>query len=298
MNFQERSVVLGFKIAWATFGYLPDSLLQLIARFASKRTFKKQGAGVRRLVFNIARVLNLDINDSKVIEVSKSALNSYMRYWVSMFALPKRSNAYLESAVVMRNEDELANALKAGTGVILAVTHSGNWDLAGAYVADKFGGITTVAERLRPVELFDEFTRHRLKRKIEIIAHRGGKVPPSVALANALQSGKLTGLVTDRDMSHHGIEVNFFGHIAKMPLGAAKLAIENNALIIPAAVFEENGKTIIDFSPSLDLSTQNPEIVTQNLAHIFEDIISKHPENWHMLQKIWVDMPRNLEDPK
>ena len=168
--------------------------------------------------------------------------------------------------------------------------------MAGAHIALKYNGITTVAERLRPVELFDEFSKHRRSRKIEILPHRGGAVPPSVALANDLRAGKLIGLVADRDMSHHGVEIEFFGHTAKMPLGAAKLAIENNAKLFPAAVYEESDKTIIEFYPAIDTSSKEPIEVTQKLAKTFEIILRAHPENWHMLQRIWLDMPSELED--
>jgi KDO2-lipid IV(A) lauroyltransferase len=296
MALQERSVVLGFRFAWATFGLVPKSLLHLGADLVADRATSKNGVGVRRLRFNISRVLQLSVDDSKSIEITKLAMRSYMRYWVDMFAMTRKSNSYILDNTKMVNATEIESALSAKQGVVVAVTHSGNWDLAGAFVALKFGSITTVAERLRPVELFDEFTKHRELRNLNILPHKGGKVPPSIALAEVLREGKLIGLVSDRDMSHHGTEVEFFGHKSKMPLGAAKLAIENNALLIPAAVYEDLGKTVIEFYPSLDLKSGDEQLVTQSLAKVFETIISTHPENWHMLQRIWLDMPKSLED--
>lgn len=296
MNLQERSQVLGFKIAWSTFGYLPESLLTKFAAIAANRTFNKEGAGVNRLSFNLARVTGLDVDSEANQMLTKQTLTSYMHYWMQMFALTKKSKTHIFQSVVMHNQQIFEDAVNSKNGVVLAVTHSGNWDLAGAYVALKYGGITTVAERLRPVELFDEFCKHRRARNIKILPHRGGAVPPSVVLATELKQGKLVGLVTDRDMSHHGVQVDFFGHAAKMPVGAAKLAIENSAVLIPAGVFFEGSKTCIEFYPAVDLSSGNIEIVTQEIARVFETIIAKHPENWHMLQKIWLDMPKSIED--
>jgi KDO2-lipid IV(A) lauroyltransferase len=298
MRLQERALVLGFRFAWATFGYVPQKVLYFFADLTAQRTISKAGRGVLRLQFNIARVLGRETTDTKVLEVSKLAMRSYMRYWVDMFALSKRNSDYINSSVEMRNFAEIERALSAKIGVVVCVTHSGNWDLAGAYIAQRFGGITTVAERLRPVQLFDEFTKRRKSRNIEILPHRGGDVPPSVRLSEALRNGKLIGLVTDRDMSRHGLEVDFFGHKSKMPTGATRLAIENSALLIPAAVFTENEKTVIEFYPSVDLQDSDVESATQRMANVFEVMISKHPENWHMLQKIWSDMPQELEDQK
>jgi lauroyl/myristoyl acyltransferase len=295
MTLQERSVVLGFKFAWATFGFVPKSILHGVANFVADRATSKNGVGVRRLRFNISRVLGQEIEDPKTLQIAKLAMRSYMHYWVDMFSMTHKSNSYISDNTKMINPSEIETALNAKQGVVVSVTHSGNWDLAAAFVALKFGSITTVAERLRPVELFDEFTKHRGKRNVIIFPHKGGNVPPSVALAEVLREGKLIGLVSDRDMSHQGTEVEFFGHKSKMPLGAAKLAIENKALLIPAAVYEDSGKTVIEFYPSIDLKSGDTQVVTESLAKVFEVIVSKHPENWHMLQRIWLDMPNSQE---
>lgn len=298
MRVPDRLLVFGFKACWKTFGFLPTGIRRGIANLVANLVFIKQGAGVRRLIFNVARVISSNPDSAQAKQIARKAMHSYMNYWVDMFAMTRKTDSDVLNAVLVRNDAEFNEIFSKKRGAVLAVTHSGNWDLAGAYIAIRCGGISTVAERLRPVELFDEFTKHRLQRNIEILPHRGGNVPPSVALDERLKSGKLVGLVSDRDMSHHGIEVDFFNHVAKMPIGAAKLAIANSVPLIPAAIFGSDGKTVIEFYPQVDTSSGDPRVVTQKLAKVFELMISRHPENWHMLQKIWLDMPKDLEDSK
>lgn len=293
---QERALVLGFKSAWAVTGYMPKTFLDMVAALIANRTFKKNGKGVQRLRFNLARVTNLKFESEDAAELARNAIHSYMKYWVSMFALPKRSISFIENQVSVVNSELLDNAIDNEKGVLIAVTHSGNWDLAGAYIAQNYGGITTVAERLRPVELFDEFSKHRQKKGIVILPHRGGAVPPSSVLAEQLRKGKLVGLVADRDLSRSGIEVNFFNRVAKFPQGPAKIAIETGAQLLPAAVWSENDKTIIKFYPHISTASGDLLEVTQKIADVFEEILSAHPENWHMLQKIWLDTPEELAD--
>lgn len=295
MKLSDHYVVLGFRICWATFGFLPTKIRHALAKVVANLTYSRNGLGVQRLTFNIARVKGLPATEPIVKNISKRAMQSYMRYWVDMFAMTRETDERILRKVDVLNDAEFKAVFSQNRGAVLAVTHSGNWDLAGAYIAITYGGISTVAERLRPVELFDEFTKHRMSRNIEILPHRGGDVPPSVALDARLKAGRLVGLVSDRDMSHHGIEVPFFNHIAKMPIGAAKLAIENSVPLIPAAVYERDGRTTIEFYPQIDLSSKDPNEVTKTLAKTFEQIVGSHPENWHMLQKIWIDMPRELE---
>ena len=51
-------------------------------------------------------------------------------------------------------KDNVAAALDAGRGVVLALPHSGNWDMAGVWMVQEHGTFTTVAERLKPESLY------------------------------------------------------------------------------------------------------------------------------------------------
>ena len=51
--------------------------------------------------------------------------------------------------------------LEAGQGVVAVLGHFGNWDHAGAWVTGRGFHVTTVAERLKPESLFDQFVEYR-----------------------------------------------------------------------------------------------------------------------------------------
>ena len=55
----------------------------------------------------------------------------------------------------------LEKTLGQGKGLILTLPHSGNWDMAGTWLAENYGGFTTVAERLEPEEMFRAFLDYR-----------------------------------------------------------------------------------------------------------------------------------------
>ncbi len=59
-------------------------------------------------------------------------------------------------------------------GAVLALSHSGNWDAAGAWVAAMGMPITTVAERLQPEELYERFLAFRQGLGMEILPLTGG----------------------------------------------------------------------------------------------------------------------------
>ena len=115
-------------------------------------------------------------------------------------------------------------AVDAGRGVVLALPHSGNWDVAGLWLVQQGYPFSTVAERLRPESLFDQFVAYREGLGMRVIPLTGGDRPPMQVLAERLRAGEVVCLVADRDLSRQGVPVDFFGEPTRMPAGPALLA--------------------------------------------------------------------------
>ena len=127
-----------------------------------------------------------------------------------------------------------AAGLDAGRGAIMALPHSGNWDMAGVWLAQNFGTFTTVAERLKPESLYQRFLDYRESLGFEVLPLTGGERPPFEVLAERLRDNGIVCLMADRDLTRTGVQVDFFGEPTRMPAGPAKLAIETGAALLPA----------------------------------------------------------------
>jgi phosphatidylinositol dimannoside acyltransferase len=274
---------------WRLVRWLPESTAYKLAYRVSDFLVKRNGKSVQRLRSNLSRTqpgmtsLNLDL---LVIE----AMRSYMRYWCDTFRLPDWNKERIIKTTSVTNEHLLTDAIAAGTGVIVAVPHAGNWDHAGAYFCAKGIRLVTVAERLKPEKLFLKFLAYRQAMGMEVLPLDGRVLS---TLEERLNEGALVALVSDRDLSRSGIEVDFFGGTARMPAGPALLALRTNAPLITAFVsYTESGVHIefrnVILPSSGDESSKVKEIV-QMTAQYFEDGISQSPEDWHMLQRIWID---------
>jgi KDO2-lipid IV(A) lauroyltransferase len=112
-------------------------------------------------------------------------------------------------------------------------------------------------------------------------------------LAQRLRQGALVALVADRDLSRSGIDVKFFGGPARMPAGPALLALKTDAPLITAFVsYTETGINIVFKNvviPTSGNQEQQVAEIVQMTAQHFEDGIREKPEDWHMLQRIWID---------
>jgi len=59
------------------------------------------------------------------------AFDSYARYWVEAFRLPKLTPSDLDEAMSYEGYDHIQEALDEGNGAILVIPHLGCWDYAG-----------------------------------------------------------------------------------------------------------------------------------------------------------------------
>jgi KDO2-lipid IV(A) lauroyltransferase len=184
--------------------------------------------------------------------------------------------------------DRLVAAAEAGRGGVLALPHSGNWDLAGVWLAHTHGTFATVAERLKPESLYRRFIEYRESLGFEMLPLTGGERPPFEVLAERLRQNKFVCLMADRDLTRSGVQVDFFGEPTRMPAGSAKLAIATGAPLFPAHVHYDGDDCIVDIQEPLDTSSGDVTVITQALADRFAENIAAHPADWHMLQPQWL----------
>ena len=274
---------------WRIIRWLPEKTAYRLAFSVADFLTKRNGKNVSRLRSNLRRtkpgITSLDL-DLLVF----SAMRSYMRYWCDTFRLPDWSPERVRETVTVTNEHLLIDAIAAKTGVIVSLPHAGNWDHAGAYFCAKGIRLVTVAERLKPEKLFLKFLGYRQAMGMEVLPLDGRVIG---TLAQRLRQGALVALVADRDLSRTGINVEFFGGPSRMPAGPALLALKTNAPLITAFVSYTESGIHIDFKlvilPSAGSEAEKVSEIVQMTAKHFEEGISEHPEDWHMLQRIWID---------
>jgi KDO2-lipid IV(A) lauroyltransferase len=226
----------------------------------------------------------------------KSAMRSYGRYWLETFRLPTMDLDEVAARVGASTEgaEHIDRAMAAGRGLILALPHMGNWDVAAVWLIKHGVPFTTVAERLRPESLYDRFVAYREGIGMRVVALTGGPRPAAGILAARLRSGECVCLVADRDLSRSGVNVEFFGATARMPPGPALLAASTGATLLPVGLwFTGDGGWGQHIGPPVDLLPQHRmrERVatgTQTLANAFAAHIAAHPSDWHMLQRLWL----------
>ncbi len=279
-----------YLIGWRIVQVLPEKSAYRLFEKLGKIFYSRNGKAVKRFRSNLQVVLPSAKSD-ELEEIVIKGISSYFRYWCDTFRFPGWSKQRIIDSVNATNENLLKDPVAARTGVIVALPHSGNWDHAGAYFCAQGIPLVSVAERVKPEKLFQKFLTYRQAIGMEILALDSNTLP---TLSDRLNDGKLIALVADRDFSKNGVEVDFFGKKAKMPIGPALLSLRTGAPLITAQVSYNPKGIQIDFLGPLTPRIQGTledraKDLVQQCADNFAMGISKKPEDWHMLQRIWID---------
>lgn len=285
----EDLTAYAYFIGWRIVRWLPEKSAYSLFRFLADQVSRTAGKSFQRLESNLARVAP-GLSAPELNELANAGMRSYLRYWCDTFRSPDWSPQRIQNTVTVTNEELLLEPIAAKRGVIVSLPHAGNWDHAGSYFCSKGIELVTVVERLKPEKLFRKFLAYREAIGMEALPLDGRVMG---TLAARLRAGKLVALVADRDLSRSGIEVNFFDGPARMPAGPALLALRTGADLITAFVSYTEVGIQIDFR-KIEITTDGDEAanvtsILQRCADNFAAGITAHPQDWHMLQRIWVD---------
>lgn len=287
-----RAIVGAYKAGTALAGALPDPVANAIAAGLS-RAFKRAMADRRRMLQrHMRRALGPEATQSQVRKTVDAAFDSYARYWVETFRMSSHTGADLDRIFSVEGWENLARPLDDGRGVILALPHVGQWEVAAAWMHHHGQRLTAVAERLDPPELYEWFVDLREDRLglsiVSLDDPAGGR-----RLIEALRSGEIVTLLADRDLTGNGPEVEFFGETTTLPAGPARLAIQTGAALVPVAVYEDgywHYRAVIRHElpvPTEGTKAERTQALTQQLAYELEGMIRRAPSQWHLLQPNW-----------
>ena len=277
----------GYATGWRVVRAMPEGLARTV--FNAGARYAARGGGPEQLRKNLARVIGTTpaaVPDSLI----RASVASYARYWREAFRLPTMNQAELAKRLdrVFIGAEKFADAHRGGRGAVMALPHSGNWDMAGVWLAQNYGTFTTVAERLKPESLYDRFIAYRESLGFEVLPLTGGDRPPMEVLAERLRANRFVCLMADRDLTRSGVQVNLFGEPTRLPAGPARLAIETGAPLHPAHVYYDGEDCVVQIDDALDTGSGDVSVITQALADRFAVNIAAHPADWHMLQPQWL----------
>ncbi len=298
----DRASLAGYRAGWSLTRRMPDRLAYRSFDLLADAIWRRGGKGVDRMRSNYGTV-RPELSPAELDALVRAGMRSYLRYWCDSFRLPDRSIDELVDGVRVVGDEPVRARLQSGRSAVMFLGHLGNWDFGGAWSTTQLGPVTTVAERLKPEELFDEFLAFRERLGMRIIPLTGGG-DVFRELTNACRSGALVALLADRDLTKGGIEVDFCGQRARMAVGPAALAVSTGAALHPCMVHYEphprarGWRTVVTFHdavpvPAEGTTREKVQAMTQACADVLSEAVRDHTEDWHMMQRVFT---KDLDD--
>jgi lauroyl/myristoyl acyltransferase len=278
-----------FRILAGLIGHLPEPVMRrlgyglgYLGSFVAPRRLRMAERHQRR-------VLGPDANHRRA---ARRVFGYYGRYWAETFWLHPRHHRFLLEASTLDNLEILKEAIASPRGIVLALGHVGNWEVAGLRGAAEGARVLAVAEALADARIVEWWVSIRNMMDIDVvIARRGAKVTRD--LTQRLEEGGVVALLSDRDLKGTGVPVMLFGEETTLPAGPIALACRTGAIVLPVGTYFKRGAghrfqvyPPLQIPEEGDLEQRVAE-GTRLLAEVLEGIIRQAPQQWHLLMPNW-----------
>ena len=291
-RFRERFAVVAYRVGSWVVGHLPPALARFVIARGSQLAYIVLPTKRRWSNANFAHVLGLPPSHRRVRTTALAAYGEYAKYVVEVMRLPRLPREAADGLVVSTDLDKVEPVWRAAKGgVILALAHIGNAEVAAAGVASRGWPMSVLADDSSYPELFEEFRRSREAWGVKVIPWR--KVRDVFAV---LRRREMLGLFVDWGYRADGIPVRLFGAWTTLPAGPAALAAKTGSRILPVAIRRRpDGRTFsITLSDPIDVASMSPAdqlAATQRLADAIEASIAAAPQQWYSFKPVWPSDP-------
>ena len=269
---------LQYAAGWRLVRLLPARVARTLFRLGADLAVRRNGPGVRQLRANLVRL--------GAAHRTRDGMRSYARYWCETFRLRAADGPRMVAGTTVTNPAPFHEALDTGRGLIIALSHSGNWDAAGVWLIETLRRrgldpvFTTVGQRLRPESVYRRFVAHRVALGFDMVEEGAYR-----ALLRRLRGGGVVCVLADRDVLGASLDVVLLGEPARLPSGPARLAALTGATLLPTRLgFSPDGWTIAFAAP---VAVPDVEKATQALGDALMELVADDPTGWHVLQPLW-----------
>ncbi len=200
----------------------------------------------------------------------------------------------------VRGDEHLQEAIKKGRGILGLISHMGCWE--GTALGLPMLGIPAYAigKRLGNEQLNTLLFESRGKKGVSTLA-RGSSYK---TILRVLAENNLVGILIDQDTDVRGVFVDFYGKPAHTPIGAAMLAMDSGAPVLPMFYLKKDDDTyefIIDKEIPLISTGNRRRDMGENtrLFHtVIEKYIKKYPTQWVWMHNRWKTTPEMVAEKK
>ena len=244
---------------------------------------------------NIIRCLH--VTPAEADRIARESTVQLGALFMEVLAFPKLKGNMAAHVKVVGLEHLTRYKNSSERGAVIATGHNDNWELMGGAFAQNGIPLVGVAKKQKS-EGADKFINEFRTLIGMHITYRSGVRE----MYKMLDDGHFIGLIMDQDVGRDdGVVVKFFNQATNFVTGAASMSRFRKVPIFPAFMHRnDDGTHTLEISPPLYVertTDKHADIkrMTQHLAALIEEHISKYPAEWFWLHDRWKSMRVEFE---
>ena len=283
-----------FRLLSFSVNLVPQSVALGLGSLASRCIFTCSPWRRRESARRIRQVMGTRLSEAEVRRISSLAFRDLVWHTIEILRTPKVDRKWVERNAVVNAEDRqrLDAALQLGSGVIIAVPHLANWDLAGIGL-QQLGYPMTFIVRQQKNPLFDAYLNRMREHSGSDVIERDDPMLVRKVI-RALKSGNVVAILVDLRARQSDLKIEFLGHRADLGRGVGLMSYLSACPVVPAfATRRDDGKHQWHFCDHIIPNrnrkrNEESERLLIEAVKPLETAIREHPEQYFWFNKRWV----------
>lgn len=260
-----------------------------MAYWLARRYTKLLDLAIPRLRRVAYRNLALALPAADPRAIVDGVFRSIARLLVTFAKFPSIHSGNVSRWIRYEGREHFDDAIRAGSGVLFATAHLGNWELS-AYAHALMAAPMNIIARPLDNPLIDRLVEHHRCLSGNRLIY---KKDFARSILKALSANEAVGILIDQNASPDtGVFVDFFGIPACAGTGFAKIAAHSGAAVIPGFALwsDEERRYVLRFYPPVAV-TGDAARDTQELQSLLEQVIREYPDQWLWIHRRWKTRP-------
>ena len=270
---------------------LPEGFALWLGRQLGRMFFHLDWEHRKVALGNLQVAFGDEKSERELLAIARRAFQNLGMMAVEFFRIPKMDVETFRKKVKIEGLEAALRLLGKGKGVLLLLSHFGNWEMMGIMSKLIGDSIMVIAKPMKKNMRVDQFiTKIRSAAGLEVVS----SIKASRAVIKALSQNRVVGILIDqRAKRSEGIWADFFGKKAPTTPGLAVLAMKTGAPVVPVFMVRNGfGKHRLIIQEPLALVRtgdikKDVEANTQLFNHTLESMIRQYPDQWFWVHRRW-----------
>lgn len=290
---KDYAAYIALKAAGNLASIIPLSVLFWIGRVAGFFMYHLHPRRKRIAYANLKSTFSMGKTPTELKRILKSVYANYGQTMVEMIAITRIDKDYLNKYVKIEGIENFYEASSRNKGVIFLTSHFGNWEIAGLKSASIGFPMYILVSPFKLKMLGKLFYGYRAKFGNKII-NRG---MPFREMIRALRDGNTVGIAGDQDVGSRGVFIDLLGRPASHAVGAARLARDTGAAIVPVFISREDGPNhLVKVEKPIEVMKTDDRDADMRQAlevhaKVLESYVRQEPDQWMWVYTRWKSTP-------